>query len=184
MKIEPLDLAGAFVVTPEPIEDERGAFARLWCAQDFLEAGLDPALSQISASFNRRAGTLRGLHLQRPPFAETKLIRVTAGAIFDVIVDVRAGSSTFGRFCAVELSAANRRQLYVPQGFAHGFQSLTDGAEVLYQISVPYRPDAQDGLRWDDAALAIPWPAPEAAILSDRDRALPTLAEFDPVVIR
>lgn len=183
MKIEPLDLAGAVLVTPEPIEDERGSFARLWCADAFATAGLDPKLSQISASFNRRAGTLRGLHLQRPPFAETKLIRVTAGAIFDVIVDVRAGSPTFGRFWGGELSAANRRQLYVPHGFAHGFQSLTDAAEVLYHISVPYRAEAQDGVRWDDPVIGIPWPAPEDAILSDRDRALPRLADFTPIAL-
>jgi dTDP-4-dehydrorhamnose 3,5-epimerase len=178
---EPLDLAGAFLVLPEPIEDERGAFARLYCAETFAAHGLDPRLDQISLSFNRRAGTLRGLHLQRPPVAETKLIRVTAGAIWDVIVDVRAGSPTFGQWRAVELSAANRRQLYVPAGLAHGFQSLTDGAEITYHISVPYRAEAQDGVRWDDPDLAIPWPAPQAAILSDRDRALPLLSAFKPV---
>jgi dTDP-4-dehydrorhamnose 3,5-epimerase len=178
---EPLDLAGAFLVLPEPIEDDRGAFARLYCAQTFANQGLEPRLDQISLSFNRRAGTLRGLHLQRPPFAETKLIRVTAGAIWDVIVDVRAGSATFGQWRSVELSAANRRQLYVPAGFAHGFQSLTDGAEITYHISVPYRAEAQGGVRWDDPDLAIAWPSPQTAILSDRDRALPPLSAFKPV---
>jgi dTDP-4-dehydrorhamnose 3,5-epimerase len=178
---EPLDLAGAFLVLPEPIEDERGAFARLYCAETFAAHGLDPRLDQISLSFNSRAGTLRGLHLQRPPHAEAKLIRVTAGAIWDVIVDVRAGSPTFGQWRAAELSAANRRQLYVPAGLAHGFQSLTDGAEITYHISVPYQADAQDGVRWDDPDLAIPWPAPDAAILSDRDRALPSLSALKPV---
>ena len=180
MIFEPLPLAGAFLVRPEPVEDARGFFARLYCRETFAANGLDPALDQVSVSFNAGAGTLRGLHLQRPPQAETKLVRVTAGAIWDVIVDVRAGSPTFGRWEAVALSAANRSQLYIPAGFAHGFQSLTDGAEVLYHISVPYRPELQAGVRWDDPDLAIPWPDPAAAILSDRDRALPPLSAFEP----
>ena len=181
MIFEPLPLAGAVLVRPEPVEDERGFFARLYCRETFAAAGLDPALDQVSVSFNRRAGTLRGLHLQRPPQAETKLVRVTAGAIWDVIVDVRAGSATYGQWRAVELNAEGRNQLYIPAGFAHGFQSLTDGAEVLYHISVPYRPELQAGIRWDDPDLAIPWPDPAAAILSDRDRALPPLSAFEPV---
>jgi len=178
---QPLPLAGAWLVRPEPVEDERGFFARLYCAETFAAHGLDPRLDQVSVSFNRRAGTLRGLHLQRPPHAETKLVRVTAGAIWDVIVDVRAGSPTFGRWEAVELSAANRAQLYIPPGFAHGFQSLTDAAEVLYHISVPYQAASQAGVRWDDPDLAIPWPDPAAAVLSDRDRALPPLSAFEPI---
>lgn len=181
MIFQPLPLAGAYLVRPEPMEDERGFFARLYCKETFAAAGLNPTLDQVSVSFNARAGTLRGLHLQRPPQAETKLVRVTAGAIWDVIVDVRAGSPTYGHWEAVELSAANRAQLYIPAGFAHGFQSLTDGAEVLYHISVPYRPELQAGIRWDDPGLAIPWPDPAAAILSDRDRALPPLSAFEAV---
>ena len=181
MIFEPLPLAGAWLVRPEPVEDARGFFARLYCAATFAAAGLDPRLDQVSISVNSRAGTLRGLHLQRPPQAETKLVRVTAGAIWDVIVDLRAGSPTFGRWHAVELNAADRAQLYIPAGFAHGFQSLTDGAEVLYHIAVPYRAELQAGVRWDDPDLAIPWPDPAAAILSDRDRALPALSAFEPV---
>ena len=181
MIFEPLPLAGAWLVRPEPVEDQRGFFARLYCAETFAAQGLDPRLDQVSVSFNRRAGTLRGLHLQRPPQAETKLVRVTAGAIWDVIVDLRAGSPTYGRWTAVTLSAETRAQLYIPAGFAHGFQSLTDGAEVLYHIAVPYRAELQAGVRWDDPDLAIPWPDPAAAILSDRDRALPALSAFEPV---
>ena len=181
MIFEAVPLAGAFVVTPEPARDDRGEFARLFCAQTFADQGLDPRLDQISYSFNRRRGTLRGLHLQRPPHAEAKLVRVTAGAIFDVIVDVREGSPTFGQWYGVELNATGRRQLYIPVGFAHGFQTLTDTAEVLYLISTPFAPASQDGLRWNDPALAIAWPDPAAAILSDRDQTLPLLNDFEPV---
>ena len=181
MIFEPTPLAGAVLITPEPARDDRGEFARLFCARTFVAQGLDPHLDQISYSFNRRKGTLRGLHLQRPPHGEAKLVRVTAGAIFDVIVDARAGSPTFGQWHGVELNAAERRQLYIPVGFAHGFQTLTDTAEVLYLISTPFAPAFQDGLRWNDPALAIAWPDPGAAILSDRDQALPLLKDFEPV---
>ena len=176
-------LAGAWLVEPEPIADARGSFARLACAQTFAERGLNGRFDQISVSFNARAGTLRGLHLQRPPHAETKLVRVTSGAVFDVIVDLRRGSSAYGRWFGAELSAANRLQLYIPEGFAHGFQSLTDGAEVLYQIGQPYAPEAQDGVRWDDPDLGVAWPSPRTAIVSDRDRALKPLAGFTPVEV-
>jgi len=181
MIFEPVPLAGAVLVTPEPARDERGEFARLFCAQTFAAQGLDRRLDQISYSFNRRKGTLRGLHLQRPPHGEAKLVRVTTGAIFDVIVDVRKGSPTFGQWYGVELNAAERRQLYIPLGFAHGFQTLTDAAEVLYLISTPFAPASQDGLRWNDPALAIAWPDPGAAILSDRDQALSLLKDFEPI---
>ncbi len=174
-------LNGAWLVSPEPAADERGLFARLFCAETFAARGLDGRLDQISASFNARAGTLRGLHLQRPPHAEAKLVRVTAGAIFDVIVDLRRGSKSYGRWFGVELNAADRQQLYIPRGFAHGFQSLTDGAEIAYHIATPFAPQAQDGVRWDDPALAIAWPKPDAAIISDRDLALPLLGAFEPV---
>ncbi len=174
-------LAGAWLVSPEPATDERGLFARLFCVETFRSKGLDGRLDQISTSFNARAGTLRGLHLQRPPHAEAKLVRVTSGAIFDVIVDLRRGSATYGRWFGVELNAAERVQIYIPRGFAHGFQSLTDGAEIAYHISTPYAPEAQAGVRWDDPDLAIDWPSPQDAIISERDRALPPLAQFQPV---
>jgi len=180
---EPTPLAGAVVVTPEPARDDRGEFARLFCAETFAAQGLEAHLDQISYSFNQRKGTLRGLHLQRPPHGEAKLVRVTAGAIFDVIVDVRAGSQTYGRWFGLELNGAERRQLYIPTGFAHGFQTLTDAAEVVYAIGTPYAPDSQDGLRWDDPALAIDWPDRAGAILSDRDKGLRRLKDFEPVVV-
>jgi dTDP-4-dehydrorhamnose 3,5-epimerase len=176
-------LAGAWIVEPQPLEDARGFFARTYCAETFAAQGLDPRIDQISISFNRRAGTLRGLHLQRPPHAESKLVRVTAGAIFDVIVDVRAGSPTFGRWVGFELTAGNRRQLYIPPGLAHGFQTLVDGTEVVYQISTPYEPAAQAGIRWDDPDLAIAWPDPENAIMSERDGQLPWFADFEAVTL-
>ena len=183
MRIEATPLAGAYLISPDLAEDERGAFARLFCAQTFAEHGLVTRFEQTSLSYNRRAGTLRGLHLQRPPHAEVKLIRATAGAVFDVIVDLRAGSPTYGRWHGVELSAENRRQFYVPIGFAHGFQSLVDHTELSYAITPPYAPASQAGVRFDDPALAIAWPNPAGAILSDRDRALPALAAFDPIEV-
>jgi dTDP-4-dehydrorhamnose 3,5-epimerase len=182
MIFEQAPLAGAFVITPEPAKDDRGEFARLFCAETFAAQGLNPHLDQISYSFNRRKGTLRGLHLQRPPHGEAKLVRVTAGAIFDVIVDVRAGSPTYGRWFGLELNATRRRQLYIPIGFAHGFQTLTDNAEVAYAISTAYAPESWDGLRWNDPALAIDWPDPAGAILSERDRDLNLLKDFAPIV--
>lgn len=181
MIFEETPLAGAWLVTPEPIADERGAFARLFCAATFADRGLEPHLDQVSVSVNLRAGTLRGLHLQRPPHAEAKLVRVTAGSIFDVIVDLRAGSPTFAQWFGVKLDATERRQLYVPPGFGHGFQTLSDGAEVLYLISAAYAPQAQGGVRWNDPTLAIRWPDPTGAIISDRDRSLPALSGFAPV---
>jgi dTDP-4-dehydrorhamnose 3,5-epimerase len=183
MIFEQAPLAGAFIVTPEPARDDRGEFARLFCAETFAARGLDLHLDQISYSFNRRKGTLRGLHLQRPPKAEAKLVRVTAGAIFDVIVDVRAGSATFGRWFGLELNAVDRRQLYIPIGFAHGFQTLTDAAEIAYAISTPYAPEVMDGLRWNDPALAVDWPDPNGAILSERDRSLGLLKDFEPIPV-
>ena len=178
MIFAPTPLAGLVLITPEPARDDRGEFARLYCAETFAAQGLDPRLDQISYSFNRRKGTLRGLHLQRPPHGEVKLVRVTAGAIFDVAVDLRAGSPTFGQWYGAELNATDRRQLYIPVGFGHGFQTLTDAAEVTYHISVPYVPGSQDGVRWDDPAIGVAWPDPASAILNDRDRALSLLADF------
>ncbi|HEX6040824.1 dTDP-4-dehydrorhamnose 3,5-epimerase [Longimicrobium sp.] len=176
----PTLLDGAWVVEPEPVEDERGFFARTWCADEFRARGLDPALAQCSVSFNRRRGTLRGMHFQAAPHAEAKLVRCTRGALWDVVVDLRPGSPTFTRWFGVELTADNHRALYVPQGFAHGFQTLADDTEVFYQISVPYAPGAGRGVRWDDPAFGIRWPHADARILSDRDRAYP---DFDPACV-
>jgi dTDP-4-dehydrorhamnose 3,5-epimerase len=179
MIFEETPLQGAWLVTPEPARDERGFFARMWCAEDFAAHGIEVRFQQISTSFNARAGTLRGLHLQRPPHAETKLVRATAGAVFDVIVDLRSGSPTYGHWFGVELSAENHRQILIPEGFAHGFQSLTDGAELAYHIAPAYAPGFMDGVRFDDPDLAIAWPL-KAQIVSERDLALKSLAEFAP----
>jgi dTDP-4-dehydrorhamnose 3,5-epimerase len=170
-------LPGAWLVEPEPIADARGFFARTFDAAAFAERGMRAAFPQCSVSYNARAGTLRGLHFQAAPHAEAKLVRCTAGAIFDVLVDLREGSPTRGRWTGVELNAENRRALYVPEGFAHGFQTLADATEVLYQISAPYAPDAARGVRWDDAAFGIAWPPAGARVMSERDR---TYADWAP----
>ena len=166
----PTPLEGAFAVEIEPIEDERGFFARSFCQEEFRAHGLYPVVAQCNVSFNRRRGTLRGLHYQDKPHEEAKLVRCTLGAVWDVIVDIREDSPTRHRWHAIELTAENRRALYVPRGFAHGFQTLLDDSEVLYQMSEFYHPDSARGLRWDDPALGITWPLPDP-ILSLRDRA-------------
>jgi dTDP-4-dehydrorhamnose 3,5-epimerase len=167
-----IPLAGAFVLEPERFEDERGFFARTWDRDQFEAHGLDPEVVQCSVSFNHRRGTLRGLHFQAAPHEETKLVRCTRGRIWDVIVDVRPGSSTRGRHFAVILSAEEGNALYVPKGMAHGFITLEDATEVFYQISERYSPEHSRGYRWDDPTFAIPWPEP-VTLMSDKDRNLP-----------
>lgn len=169
-------LRGACVIDPEPVADERGFFARVWCEREFQEHGLNPRLAQCSVSFNARKGTLRGMHYQDAPHAEAKLVRCTAGAIYDVVVDLRSDSNTFMQWFSVELSAESRRMLYIPEGMAHGFITLTDGAEVFYQISEFYAPEQVRGVRWNDPAFGIRWPI-EIAMISPRDRAYP---DFSP----
>ena len=166
-------LAGAFSIDVEPDEDERGFFARVWDGEEFAARGLDARVRQSSIAYNHAAGTLRGLHFQLPPFAETKLVRCTRGGVWDVIVDLRPGSPTFLEWAAFELTAENHRTLYVPEEFAHGYQTLTDASEVWYQMSAPYAPDAARGLRWDDPKLAIDWPHIENRLVSERDRSWP-----------
>jgi dTDP-4-dehydrorhamnose 3,5-epimerase len=166
------DLAGAFVVEPELLRDERGFFARLFSPAEFAARGLRSDVDQVAVSWNARRGTLRGLHYQAAPQAQAKLVRCTRGAVHDVIVDLRGGSPTRARWLAVELSADNRRLLYVPEGFAHGFLTLTDDAEVVYQMSGAWHAPAERGARFDDPAFAIAWPfAPQ--VISARDRAFP-----------
>jgi dTDP-4-dehydrorhamnose 3,5-epimerase len=172
MRFEATKIPGLFLVDPEPLEDERGFFARTWCRREFAAHGLNPDLAQCSISFNRRRGTLRGMHHQLPPHAEAKLVRVTRGAIFDVAVDLRPESPTFRGWFGCELTDANRRMLYVPEGMAHGFLTLADTTEVAYQISAFHRPEASHGVRWDDPAFAIRWPE-RPAVISERDRAYP-----------
>jgi dTDP-4-dehydrorhamnose 3,5-epimerase len=172
LKFTPTPLAGAFVVELARMEDERGFFARSFCQEEFCAHGLDPVVTQCNVSFNRKRGMLRGLHWQAAPHAEAKLVRCTRGGIWDVIVDLRKGSPTVRQWHAVELNADNRLALYVPRGFAHGFQTLADDSEVLYQMSEYYRPESARGVRWDDPTLAIRWPLEQAA-MSSRDRAFP-----------
>jgi len=172
MKVVETILQGVLVLEVEPITDERGLFARTWDRADFVSRGLASNLEQVSIAYNEVAGTLRGLHFQAAPDGEAKTVRCTAGAIFDVAVDLRDGSPTRLRWVGRELSAANRHSLFVPEGCAHGYVTLTDGAEVQYQISTPYRPDAARGYRWDDPTLAIEWPVAIRRI-SARDAALP-----------
>ena len=159
-------LAGAFIITPERIEDERGFFARTFCRREFEAHGLNPDIIQCNISFNNKKGTLRGMHYQAKPHAEVKLVRCSAGSIYDVIIDLRLDSSTFKKWFAVELSADNRKLLYIPEGFAHGFQTRTDNTEVIYHHSAFYNPDAARGLRFDDPALSIIWPLPVSMVCS------------------
>lgn len=169
MRFTALAVAGSFLVEPEPVEDARGFFARTFCRDEFTSHGLNAELAQCSVSFNRRAGTLRGMHYQKPPHAEAKLVRCTAGAIHDVVLDLRTGSPSFLKWAAAELSADNRSALYIPEGCAHGFLTLTDASEVYYQISTGYHPESAAGVRWDDPAFAIVWPHGDV-IMSERDR--------------
>ena len=173
MIVHETEIPGAFVIEPEPVADERGSFARIFDADEFAERGLETEFVQWSVSFNERTGTLRGLHFQREPHAETKLVRCTRGSLFDVIVDLRPDSPAFTRWAAVELSADNRRALYIPKGLAHGFQTLADGTEVVYAITEPYAPDSAAGVRWDDPAFGIDWPPAEDRVMSEKDRSWP-----------
>ncbi len=165
-------LKGAFIIDVELLADQRGAFARTFCAKEFEQHGLKPTVTQCNLSFNHQAGTLRGLHYQVPPAAETKLVRCTKGAIYDVIVDLRPDSPTYRQHIGVELTADNRRALYVPELFAHGYQALTDGAEVVYQVGEFYTPGYERGLRYDDPAFGITWPLP-VTVISEKDASWP-----------
>jgi dTDP-4-dehydrorhamnose 3,5-epimerase len=172
-------IAGVHVVELERHEDERGFFARTWCRDELAAAGLNAELAQCSLSRNAASGTLRGMHYQRAPHEEAKLVRCTRGAIYDVALDLRPDSATCGRWFAAELDATDGRALFIPEGCAHGFQTLVDDTDVLYAISTPYAPDAAAGVRWDDPAFGIVWPdAPERTI-SSRDREWP---DYEPVV--
>jgi dTDP-4-dehydrorhamnose 3,5-epimerase len=165
-------LVGAFLITVERHKDERGFFGRSWCRQEFEQHGLNNNLVQCNISFNNRRGTLRGMHYQTSPFQEAKLIRCTMGAIYDVIVDLRPQSKTFRHWLATILNAENRSAIYVPEGFAHGFQTLIDNTEVFYQMSEFYLPEAAKGVRWNDPTFGIEWPI-EKPILSKKDKNYP-----------
>ena len=173
MKFLETKLKSAYVIEIEPMEDERGFFARSWCLNEFKKYGLDPRLVQCNISYNKKKGTLRGMHYQAAPYEEAKLVRCTRGAVYDVIIDLRPLSVTFKQWIAVELSAENQKMLYVPEGFAHGFQTLEDSTEVFYQMSEFYYPEYARGVRWDDSAFGIEWPYCDLRIISERDKQYP-----------
>jgi dTDP-4-dehydrorhamnose 3,5-epimerase len=179
MRFLPLSIEGAWLIEPEPRADERGFFARTWCVRDFADHGLVANFVQASVSFNDAAKTLRGLHYQAEPYGEIKLVRCTAGSIFDVIVDLREESPTYGKWHGETLSAGNRRALYVPKRCAHGFVTLEDQCETLYEISEFYHPEAARGVRWNDPSLAIEWPVGPVRI-SARDANYPLLSSSSP----
>lgn len=178
MRLDPTPLPGVFVLELEPIPDERGFYARTFDADALTEAGLDATVVHAGSSWNRVAGTLRGLHLQVAPHSEAKTVRCTAGALWDVAVDLRPGSETWGRWFGVELSASNRRALHVPAGCAHGFITLRDDTECHYLLSAAYAPKAARTLAWDDPTVGVEWPRPPA-VLSARDRAGEALDAVD-----
>jgi dTDP-4-dehydrorhamnose 3,5-epimerase len=172
MKYHETKLPGVFEISIEPMADERGFFARSWCEKEFEAHGLNPALVQCNISVNKRKGTLRGVHYQVAPHSETKLVRCTRGAIFDVIVDLRSDSPTFKQWVGIVLTAEKRTMAYVPEGCAHGFLTLDDDTEVFYQMSQFYNTEAGRGVRWNDPAFAIDWPA-KVEVISERDGAYP-----------
>jgi dTDP-4-dehydrorhamnose 3,5-epimerase len=168
------ELKGAYIIELEEKHDHRGFFARTFCAKEFEAHGLKPEVAQCNLSFNHKKGTLRGMHYQVPPAAETKLIRCTKGGIYDVIIDMRPESPTFLQFIGVELTEENHRALYVPEMFAHGYQALSDGAEVMYQVGEFYTPGCERGLRYDDPFFNIPWPL-EVTVISEKDTNWPLM---------
>jgi dTDP-4-dehydrorhamnose 3,5-epimerase len=170
------NLKGAFVVEMAQIDDERGWFARAWCQKEFEAHGLNARIVQANQSYNRHRGTLRGLHYQVAPFAEAKLVRCLRGSIYDAIVDLRPESPTFLQWIGVELSAGNRKMLYVPEGFGHGFQTLEDETDVFYQVTQFYTPGAEGGIRWDDPAIGVQWPEVERRLISEKDRSWPPMS--------
>lgn len=180
MIFTPLPLAGAFRIDLDRRKDNRGFFARLFCAEEFADHGLATTWVQCNTSFSRAEGTLRGLHFQRPPMAEAKMLRCLKGAVFDVMVDLRASSPSFGQWTALELTDENRSMAYIPEGFAHGFQTLSPDTELLYFHSQVYSPAHEGGLRHDDPYLGIPWPRP-IADLSPRDTIHPGLDTLEPI---
>lgn len=180
MKFTETPLTGSYIIELEPRTDERGFFARFFCEKEFREHGLNTRWTQINNSLSKDVGTLRGLHFQRQPHAEVKLVRCLQGAIWDVIVDLREGSPSFGKWFASELSARNRKMMYVPKGFAHGFISLEADAEILYLVSDPYAPGAECILNWADPSVGITWPL-SPTILSDKDAAAKNLVDLRPI---
>jgi dTDP-4-dehydrorhamnose 3,5-epimerase len=179
--ITPLALPDVLLITPRRHGDARGWFAETWSRQAMAEAGVDADFVQDNQAFSARAGTLRGLHFQTAPHAQAKLVRVVRGAIYDVAVDIRRGSPTFGLWVAAELTAERGEQLFVPRGYAHGYCTLTDDAELAYKVDGLYAPQTEGGVAWNDPDLAIPWPLTGEPVLSDKDKVLPRLRDMPPV---
>jgi len=174
MKFIETPLAGAYIIELEPFIDERGFFARMFCLNELSKIGFDRLIVQINHSMTRQKGAIRGLHYQVPPVCETKIIRCVQGAVFDVMLDIRNNSSTYLKWHGVELSKENMRMVFIPDGFAHGFQTLTDNAELIYHHSAFYSPEYERGLRFDDPALAINWPLP-VSVISPKDQSYPLI---------
>jgi len=175
MTFDETAIAGVWIIDADVFRDSRGEFVRAWMPDEFRARGLETRVAQCSIASNELRGTIRGLHYQAAPFEEAKLVRAVQGTVYDVAVDVREGSPTYRRWVGVELTAASRRMLYLPPGIAHGYQTLTDGAEVLYFVSSPYSPQHQRGIRWDDPALGIGWPLGAPTRISERDAGFPDL---------
>ena len=180
LEVRRLELDGLLEIRPKRFSDERGFFSEVWREDQMAEAGIEARFVQDNHSFSSARGVLRGLHFQKPPASQDKLVRVSHGAIFDVAVDIRNGSPTFGQWAGLVISAAEWNQLFVPRGFAHGFVTLEEGTEVLYKVSAPYSPEHERAVRFDDPAIGIDWPVEAGAlILSDKDRSAPPLAEVE-----
>jgi dTDP-4-dehydrorhamnose 3,5-epimerase len=181
LDVQPTEIPDVRIVATRWFEDGRGSFSETFNRARWRESGIESDFVQDNQALSRQAGTLRGLHFQRPPMAQAKLVRVTRGAIFDVAVDIRVGSPWFGRWAATELSAANRLQLFVPPGFAHGYLTLAPDTEVLYKVDAYWAPEHEGGIAWDDPDVAIGWPLPPGGpLLAERDRGLPPLAALPP----
>jgi dTDP-4-dehydrorhamnose 3,5-epimerase len=178
-------LKGAWIIEPNLFIDHRGFFGRIFCTEEFKQHGLKHELLQSNHSMSKGKGTIRGMHYQRPPFAETKMVKCVKGRIFDVIVDVRKDSPTFLQWYGAELTAENKKMMYIPEGFAHGFQALEEEVEIIYLVTAPYAPDHERGVRFDDPKVNIQWPITTDIITSDKDRAVPLLTdEFEGIELQ
>ena len=175
MRFTPSRIPGAWVIDITPIPDERGFFAMTWLPEEFRQRGIDTALAQCNLAFNHKRGTLRGMHFQKAPHAQAKIVRATRGVLLDVIVDLRPASATYRQWDSVELSADNRRMFYMPEGIAHGYLTLTDDVEAYYHASTPWVPPSESGVRWNDPAFGITWPF-EPVVISEKDRNWPLLS--------
>ena len=174
MNYQETKIPGVFIIEPELISDARGFFAMSWLPEEFETRGLNPSIAQCNISFNKRCGTVRGMHFQRKPHEEAKIVRCTRGAMYDVAIDLRSDSPTRYKWVAAELTADNYRMLYIPEGFAHGYQTLADDTEIFYQISESYHPESAGGVRWDDPAFGFKWPLP-ITVIAERDATYPLL---------